>query len=516
MTTKIIGRTKECTALKNCYESDKAELIAVYGRRRIGKTFLVKNFFRDKIDFYVTGIYEGTKQEQLTFFNKQLQEYSGIPYPMVPGWFDAFDQLKHYIKSLKKNRTVVFIDELPWLDTPRSGFLKAFDLFYEALNNCADRDLRLVILVNDNDMSISRSKGGLHNRVTYRMKLAPFNLAETEEFLKTKGMVWNRYQIAETYMTLGGTPFYLQMLEKGLSPAQNTDRLFFSENAMLRDEYSFLFRSLFNDSAIYRSTVELLSRKARGMTRSEMMSSLKLPEGGNFSQVLENLCKCDFIRRYYAFGKKERDAIYQLSDLYTLFYLRFVRNTTAADGHLWSNMIDSPERRTWSGYSFEQLCLHHIPQIKAGLGISGIQSSVSSWNTAAADGHKGGQIDLIIDRRDQTVNLCEMKFSSGPFEITKKYLDQMQERRELFRAATKTRKALHLTMVTTYGLKPNAWSGMIQNEIVPDYTLSAKMRPFAVRLTGHFGMTCCARLSLCILVRLYAFDNKHIINPALC
>ena len=178
-------------------------------------------------------------------------------------------------------------------------------------------------------------------------------------------------------MTLGGTPVDWQMLEKGLSPAQNTDRLFFSEKAILRDEYSFLFRSLFNDSAIYRSTVELLSRKARGMTRSEMMSSLKLPEGGNFSQVLENLCQCDFIRKYYAFGKKERDAIYQLSDLYTLFYLRFVRNTTAADGHLWSNMIDSHERRTWSGYSFEQLCLHQIPQKKAGLGISGIQSSGS-------------------------------------------------------------------------------------------------------------------------------------------
>lgn len=476
MATKIIGRTKECAALKNCYESDKAELIAVYGRRRIGKTFLVKNFFRDKIDFYVTGIYEGTKQEQLTFFNKQLQEYSGIPYPTAPGWLDAFDQLKHYIKSLKKNRTVVFIDELPWLDTPRSGFLKAFDLFWNSWG--ADQPgLKLIICGSATTWMLSHiigAKGGLHNRVTYRMKLAPFNLAETEEFLKTKGMVWNRYQIAETYMTLGGTPFYLQMLEKGLSPAQNTDRLFFSENAMLRDEYSFLFRSLFNDSAIYRSTVELLSRKARGMTRSEMMSSLKLPEGGNFSQVLENLCQCDFIRKYYAFGKKERDAIYQLSDLYTLFYLRFVRNTTAADGHLWSNMIDSPERRTWSGYSFEQLCLHHIPQIKAGLGISGIQSSVSSWYTAPADGHKGGQIDLIIDRRDQTVNLCEMKFSSGPFEITKKYLDQMQERRELFRTTTKTRKALHLTMVTTYGLKSNAWSGMIQNEIVLDDLFAAE------------------------------------------
>lgn len=470
MNNNIVGRIQECNILKSCYESDKAELVAVYGRRRIGKTFLVKNYFKDKFDFYITGIYQGSKKEQLGFFNRQLCEYSKMLYPKVDDWFDAFEQLKHYISTLKKEKIVVFIDEFPWLDSPKSRFLKSFELFWNSW--ASDRpQIKLIVCGSATTWMMSHllgDKGGLHNRVTRRIKLAPFTLGETELFLKKQGIVWNRYQIAEAYMTLGGTPYYLQMLQKQYSLAQNIDHLFFSENAELRDEYTFLFRSLFNDSAIYRNVVELLSKKAKGMTRAEMMSCLKLSDGGNFTNVLENLCNCDFIRRYSAFGKKERDVLYQLTDLYTLFYLKFVKDNNGRDEHFWTNMIDSSERRAWCEYSFEQLCLHHIPQIKNKLGISGIQSDICSWSTQATDEHRGGQIDLIIDRKDQIINLCEMKFSVSEFEISKKYDEEMRERRELFRNISKTRKALHLTMITTYGLKQNTYSGMIQNEVVLD------------------------------------------------
>ena len=470
MTSRIIGRTKECAILKNRYDSDNAELIAVYGRRRVGKTFLIKNYFKDRLDFYTTGIFHGTRQEQLMFFNSQLREFSGLPYPLATSWFDAFDQLRQHIMSLKKDRIVIFMDEFPWLDSPRSGFMKAFDLFWNSWAS-GQPGLKMIVCGSATTWMISHligARGGLHNRVTCRIKLAPFDLAETEAFLKAKGIAWNRHQIAEAYMIMGGIPYYLQMLQKGYSLSQNIDRMFFSENAEMRDEYGFLFRSLFKDASIYRNTVELLSRKAKGMTRAEMMSALKMPEGGNFSQVLDNLCNCDFNCKLAAFGKMARDVLYLLSYLYTLFFLKFVMGRTINVEHLWSNMIDSPERRSWNGYSFEQLCLHHIPQIKSGLGISGIQSSVCSWSTTASEGHKGGQIDLVIDRRDQVINLCEMKFSSAQYEITKKYNDEMQERKELFRHTTRTRKALYLTMVTTYGLKPNMWSGMVQNEIVLD------------------------------------------------
>lgn len=467
---KIIGRKQECSILKSCYESEKAELVAVYGRRRVGKTYLVKNYFKDEFAFYITGIYQGSKREQLTFFNKQLCDYSKVLYPMVDNWFDAFDQLKHYLSTLKKDKIVIFIDELPWLDTPRSRFLKAFELFWNSWASDKSQ-IKLIVCGSATTWMMSHllgDKGGLHNRVTRRMKLSPFNLYETEQFLKSQGIVWNRYQIAEAYMILGGTPYYLQMLQKSYSLSQNIDYLFFSENAELKDEYTFLFRSLFNNSAIYRNVVELLSKKSKGMTRAEIQTNLKLNDGGNFTQVLENLCNCDFIRKYSAFGKKERDVLYQLTDLFTLFYLKFVKNSNGRDEHLWSNMIDSAERRTWCGYSFEQLCLHHIFQIKNRLGITGIQSDVCSWNTASTEEHKGGQIDLLIDRKDQIINLCEMKYSINEFEISKKYDEELRERRELFRSISKTKKALHLTMITTYGLKQNSYSGMIQSEVILD------------------------------------------------
>jgi AAA+ ATPase superfamily predicted ATPase len=451
--------------------SQKAELVAVYGRRRVGKTFLVKQFFGNKFDFYTTGIYEGTKAEQLKFFNKQLCDYSSVPYPLADNWFDAFDQLRHYLSNFAESRPViVFIDELPWLDTPRSRFIKAFELFWNSWG--ADRpNLKLIVCGSATTWMMSHvigDKGGLHNRVTRRIKLSPFNLHETEAFLKSKGIVWNRHQMAEAYMIFGGTPYYLEMLQKSYGLPQNVDRLFFSENAELRDEYNFLFRSLFKNSQIYRNTVELLSKKAKGLSRKELMTGLKLEDGGAFTTVLENLCACDFIRRYTSFGKSERDVLYQLTDMFTLFYLRFVQGGDGRDEHLWSNTIDSPQKRSWSGYSFEQLCLHHIPQIKATLGISGIQSDVCSWFCLPDEGHKGAQIDLIIDRRDQVINLCEMKYATGEYEITGKYEREMQERRELFRSVTHTRKALHLTMVTTYGVKQNASSGSIQSEVKLD------------------------------------------------
>ena len=470
MAVSLIGREKECAILDCCYKSERAELIAVYGRRRVGKTFLVKNFFKDGFDFYLTGIYEGTKEEQLRIFNKQLCYYAGYPYPLVSDWFEAFEQLKHYLHNLKKEKVVVFIDELPWLDTPRSRFIKAFELFWNSW--AADQTyLKFVVCGSATTWMMSHllgDKGGLHNRVTRRIKLSPFNLYEVELFLQSQGQVWNRHQIVEAYMIFGGTPYYLQMLQRGMSLSQNVDRLFFEENAELKDEYNFLFRSLFNDSAIYRQTVEVLSKKARGLTRQEIIKALKVAESGKISAVLDDLCNCDFIRRYSAFGKKERGVVYQLTDLFTLFYLRFVKNSAGRDEHLWTNLIDSPERRTWSGYSFEQVCLHHIPQVKNKLGISGIQSDVCAWSVSANEEHSGAQIDLLIDRRDQIINLCEIKYSLNKFEITKKYNDEIQNRKELFRELSKTRKALHVTLLTTYGIKQNPYSGMVQSEVTMD------------------------------------------------
>jgi len=468
MNDKIIGREKEQQLLNACMESGQAEFIAIYGRRRIGKTFLVKQLYEDRFDFYMTGIFEGSLQDQLLIFNQALCQYADIYYPPVTTWYEAFIQLRQYLSGLKKQQVLVFIDELPWLDTPRSNFIKALELFWNSWGSSQDR-LKLIVCGSATTWMTNKligDKGGLHNRITRQIYLAPFTLHETEEYLKSKKIVWNRFQIIELYMILGGTPYYLSMLQNRLTLAQNIDELFFSATGELRKEYDFLFRSLFNDSNKYKNVIELLSEKNKGMTRKEIVEALKISDGGSLTQILDNLCHCDFIRPYYAFGKKERDVIYQLVDLYTLFYLKFVKGYHGYEEHYWSLMAETPSHRAWSEYAFEQVCLHHITQIKKAIGISGVLSNVCSWTGKDETG--GAQIDMIIDRRDQIINLCEMKYTDDVYEITKTYMDKMTWRKNLFRKITKTKKALHLTMITTYGLKQNAYSGLIQSEVRMD------------------------------------------------
>ena len=431
---KIIGREKEQKLLKECCRSGKPELVAVYGRRRVGKTYLVKQFFQEQFDFYTTGIYNGSLKEQLAFFNKQLNRFSNSFYPVPKNWMEAFDQLQHYLSRVEKENIIVFIDEMPWLDVPRSKFLKAFEL-------------------------------GLHNRVTRRIWLAPFTLSETKQLLEYQSIRWNDRQVLDCYMVFGGIPYYISMLQKSLSQTQNVDELLFSQTAPLKSEYDFMFGSLFNDAPVYKRIVELLSQKAKGMTRKEILDLLGLTDNGNLTEMLKNLCNCDIVRCYSAFGKKQRDMLYQLTDLFTLFYLRFVKDYNGRDEHHWSNMMESASVTAWKGYAFEQVGFLHLNQIKKALGINGIQSDVCSWTYRDELGKVRAQIDMLIDRNDQTINLCEMKYSATAYSIKKDYDQWLLDRRELFREQTRTKKALHLTMITTLGLKDNPYSGDINSEV---------------------------------------------------
>lgn len=465
MARKIIGRKKELEQLNSIFNSDKAELVAVYGRRRIGKTFLIKEFFKDKFDFYATGIFEGSKQDELDAFCDMLRQNSqdGQNPPPIKTWMDAFAALRDYLKGLRKKRIIVFLDELPWFDVPSGQFLKAFEWFWNSWGSTQD-NLKMIVCGSATtwmtDKFIS-SKGGLYNRTTERIYLAPFNLHESEALLKSNGVDWDRSLILDAYMVFGGVPLYLSMLKKNLSLDANVDEMFFREGAPLHNEYEFLFRSLFKDSDFYMRIIDAISKKNMGITRQEIVEQAKVNANGALTKALKNLISCDFIRKYSAFGKKERDALYQLTDLSILFYKRFVEKYNGKDEHHWTNLIDSPSRRTWTGIAFEQVCLLHVPQIKQALGIAGVQTEVSSWRFAGDQYTAGAQIDMLITRRDKVINLCEMKYSAYDYEITPKYNKELRERCSTFRSVTKTRHALHITLVTPWGLKLNANAGII-------------------------------------------------------
>lgn len=471
----IVGREHEQELIKEYYDTPKAELVAVYGRRRVGKTYLVRQCFENQFDFYFTGSFETPRSIQLSLFKKELERCSGRKWSKPKDWFEAFDALREYLSTVQKGRIVVFLDELPWMDTPKSNFLPAFSYFWNTWASTVS-GMKFFVCGSATTWMMSKligDKGGMHGRVNRQIYLRPFTLGETEAFLKSKGIDWSRFQLVEAYMAMGGIPYYLDMLERSMSLNENIDNLFFTEGAALRKEYDFIFRSLFKDSKIYRSVIEVLAKNSVGMTRQDIQAGLRIKDGGVLTEVLDNLCKCDFLRQYSAFNKKERGQIFQLVDLFSLFHLHFVENSNGQDSHFWGNMQDNPKRHTWEGYAFEQVCLHHIPQIKQKLGISGVLSEVCSWSCRPftdKDGtmHKGTQIDLLIDRRDDTINLCEMKFSIDKYTITQDYYERLNSRKETFRAVTGTRKSLHSTMITTYGLKQNKYIDSVQREVTMD------------------------------------------------
>ncbi|HHH52981.1 MAG TPA: ATP-binding protein [Bacteroidetes bacterium] len=306
---------------------------------------------------------------------------------------------------------------------------------------------------------IINNKGGLHNRITGKIKLEPFKLYEVEQFFISKNILLDRYQIVLLYMVFGGIPFYLEQIKKGLSANQNINELCFQQNALFRNEYQNLYKSLFKKSDNHIKIVEVLSKKKKGLTRNEIVKFSGLANGGSLTRILTELEQSSFIKRYSYLDKKQKGSLYQLIDMYSLFYLNFIKKSSPDDENFWINAIDSPIFHSWSGYSYEMVCLHHIKQIKVALGISGIQSSVASWHSDKA------QIDLLIDRKDNVINICEIKFSLYPYSIDKSYSRKLINKIADFKEKTKTRKAIFLTMITTYGLKHNKYSGMVQNNI---------------------------------------------------
>jgi len=467
---KIVGRQKEQALFQEFMTSDESEFVVVYGRRRVGKTFLVRESFAGKFDFYHTGVANSDRETQLAEFNFALnQTAKNLPNTPVNSWFDAFHKLEFLLeKSRKKGKKVIFLDELPWMATQKSDFIPALELFWNKWAS-ARKDILLIVCGSATSWlfdKVINNRGGLHNRVTQQINLQPFTLAECETFFKTKKVVLSRKQICEAYMIFGGIPYYLNFFKKNYSLAQNVDAIIFAENAPLKNEFLMLYKSLFSHSERYVEIVKALGNKAKGMTRKEILSLTKQSNGGGFSKLLNDLELSGFIRKYYSINKKEREAVYQLVDFFTLFYFNFIENQKHRDENYWQHLLDNAKYRAWSGFAFEQVCLWHLPFIKQKLGISGVLTNTASW--IGSFDEKKVQIDLLIDRNDSVINICEMKFSKGVFTVDKTTWKNLMNKMEVFRQNTGATKAIHLTMITTFGISKNMYANDINSVISID------------------------------------------------
>ena len=470
----VIGRQKEMAELKRCLDSNRSELVIVYGRRRVGKTFLVDRFFHSVFDFTYVGGHNLPQRVQLRNFARALKQATGIQKSHVfADWFDAFDALEDYLASLPKSRKkVVFVDEMPWIDSLRSNFTAAFENFW---NGWAARRSDIVFIASGSATSwmidnLVENQGGLHARITSQIYLRPFTLSETEQYLKSRGCLWDRFQTAQCYMFFGGVPFYLSLIDPKLSLAQNVDNLCFARGGALRMEFDELYNALFTHAEKYLAVVRLLAEHHNGMTNLDIATSTGI-DGKRLTTVLNNLERCDFIMKFRYYGKKSQDRIYKLTDFYTLFYLKYIEpNKDSFDETWWQHHATSHSVEAWQGLTFELLCLMHIPQIRQALGIGGVATEVSAWFDKAdrQKATRGSQIDLIIERADRIIHLCEMKFSQGKYRITTEYEKKLRDRMELFREKNRCKKSLVHTFVTTYGVADGLHSSIVHSEVLLD------------------------------------------------
>jgi uncharacterized protein len=468
----LIGRSREQLELGHALASAEPELIAIYGRRRVGKTYLVRTFFEPQMVFELVGSQNTALAQQLKNFGQALYQRMGYASPVPATWADAFQLLVQYLEPLlaQGQKKVVFLDELPWLATARSGFLEAFSYFW---NSWGTRQPNLVMVICGSAAAwmiknVLRNQGGLHNRTTLKVPVLPFDLNETEEFLNQRAPGLNRRMVLELYMALGGIPYYLNYVRAGKSAAQNIQAILFDKGGPLADEFSGLYASLFDKGDQHIAVIRALCKKKSGLSRQEISKHSKITDGGGLTKVLDELQRTGFVLQVPSFTKRKQGGNYQLVDLFTLFHLTWLEHRgKPLDGDRWLSLHSSPQWHAWSGHAFETLCLTHVAQIKKALGIAAVQSESSSWrHDSSGKTDPGAQIDLLIDRKDRVINLCEIKFTDEPFSVSAAYAAELRNKAAVFKSHTKTRKAVFITLISAEGLKENSHSlGLIDNQI---------------------------------------------------
>ena len=359
---------------------------------------------------------------------------------------------------------------MPWFDLPKSDFISALEFFWN--QHVSKMDNILLIACGSASSWIRKNlinaRGGLYNRITQRMKLMPFNLYETEVFLNNIGVKLTQYQILELYMVMGGIPFYLKEIEKGKSATQLIDEICFAPQGLLYDEYTQLYHALFKNAEQHITIIETLAAQPQGLSQTDLFTNTKISLS-SLSRTLEELLECDFISIFQPFTNKKKESIYKLTDLYSLFYLKFIKPNKGTGSKIWEQLSNQSTFTAWSGYAFENICMMHVAQIKSALGIRGVFTKHSAWKFRGNDALPGAQIDMIIDRADQIIHLCEAKFTKENFTINNAYSAQLRLKKTIFRQATLTKKATFTTLFTTYpALRNKYYLEEIDNEVTMD------------------------------------------------
>lgn len=465
MSKFVVGRTLEKEKLEEALNSHRSELIAVYGRRRIGKTYLIRAYYAKHIVFSFSGLRNGVRPDQIENFMLQLQGLTAQFKDSKPeNWLQAFDLLKRYLKGIRqtKKKKVIFIDEFPWVDTMRSGFLPAFENFWN--DYCTTRSDLIVVICGSAASymlkKIIKNRGGLHNRITKKIKLAPFQLKEVKAFFEYKGVNLPEIEILKIYMALGGIAEYLEYVQPGDSSVTALERICFQKGAHLEYEFDEVFKSLFDDGSYHEQIIQSLSKgPKKGMVRSQILKDQNLSSGGQFSKSMNELIESGFVEKYDAYKANRKTTMYRIVDEFCLFHLQFMQKFK---GNSWKQLFTKKEYESWCGHAFEMICFKHIENIKMALRCDQINSKNYSWNS------KNAQIDLVIDRDDNTINLCEIKFYNNTFTVDANYAQKLRAKEAEYRNETGTKKGITTVMLTTWGIQGKHATGIVSKSLTKE------------------------------------------------
>ena len=472
---KIVGREKEISILKDVFKSHRAEFVAIYGRRRVGKTFLVKNFFNDQscLFIYVSGIKNSPLKQQLKNFTTVLEDvwFQGIAIPS--NWLEAFKTLTQLIEhSNKRQKIVLFLDELPWLATPKSKMLEALDYYWNRYWSDNDK-IKLIVCGSAASWMIKNiiyNKGGLYNRITRQFRLEPFSLKETKDFLSSNQIQLSYRHILEIYMATGGVPYYLTHLRPKFSAAQNIDAIAFQPQGVLYQDFEILFSSLFDDEHQYTDIVKIVAEHRYGIMQEELLNQCKhTTSGGRGVGKLKNLEEAGFLTSFQTQGHRKKGIYYRLIDEYSAFYLKWIdplkKSSQKFSKISWSMLRESPSWKSWSGYSFETICFKHVDQIRSALNLK--ETAIAkTWKHKGKKLEQGAQIDLLFDRSDDAITICEIKYTDQPFVIDKSYFSTLKNKIDSYKSQTQTVKQIFFAIITTSGLKENIYSEEIGAQVV--------------------------------------------------
>lgn len=477
----IIGRNNEQTLLSSILQSQDAEFLVVYGRRRIGKTYLIESFFSERacVFFHVTGIQKGVMKEQLREFSKEIGSvfYGGARIAPSATWMQAFEALNDAINYLKtKDPIVLFFDEFPWMATPRSRLLQALEYYW---NRFWKNDQRIKLTICGSSASwivkkVIHHKGGLHNRITQKLNLKPFDILDTKLFLNERGIKLSHQKLIELYFIVGGVPYYISQIKKNLSIAQNINKQCFQGDGLLFDEFGKVFYSLFKEHEAYEELIRIISKNRHGTSRDDIEKATKrTKKGGTLTNRLEDLEMAGFIKGFLPVYHSKKGLYYRISDEYSYFYLQWIEpeknniELEIENNNFWIEIIKTPQYQSWRGYAFESFCYKHVTSIKKLLGINST-AKIGTWRyiPKTDENARGAQIDLLFDRKDDAVTICEIKFSDKPFMITKEYAKKLQQKLEVFKKITRTNKQLFIAIISANGIKRNKYSDELINRVV--------------------------------------------------